>query len=94
MLSGLDARAVGLAVLELGGGRQNPGDGVDPAVGLSEVLEIGASVAAGDALAVIHSSDEASGAAAAARLEQAIELTTTAPEPRPVILKRIEGMPG
>ena len=41
---GIDVRAVGLAVVELGGGRARAADAIDPAVGLTELAPIGAEV--------------------------------------------------
>ena len=38
----IETRALGLAVVALGGGRQRPGDAVNPSVGLSHVLGLGA----------------------------------------------------
>ena len=40
----IDVRAVGLAVVELGGGRARAADAIDPAVGLTELAAIGAEV--------------------------------------------------
>ena len=42
----IDVRAVGLAVVELGGGRARAADAIDPAVGLTELAPIGAEVGA------------------------------------------------
>ncbi|AXI45405.1 thymidine phosphorylase [Sulfitobacter sp. SK012] len=50
----IDGEALGFAVVNLGGGRVVESDVVDPAVGLSEVLRLGAPVAKGQTLAVIH----------------------------------------
>ncbi|MEQ1804127.1 MAG: thymidine phosphorylase [Burkholderiaceae bacterium] len=61
----IDTRALGLAVVALGGGRQRPGDAVDPRVGLSHVVALGARVERGDALARVHAAD-----ASAARVAQ------------------------
>jgi len=43
-VASIDVRAVGLAVVELGGGRSRAADEVDPAVGLTELARIGAEV--------------------------------------------------
>ena len=60
----VDTRALGLAVVELGGGRRRGGDVVDPRVGLAFCRPIGAAVHSGDALAVVHAADDASADAA------------------------------
>ena len=64
----VDVRALGEAVVDLGGGRRRPQDEVDPSVGLSAVLGLGERVEAGQALAVVH----APGEAEARRAEDAI----------------------
>jgi thymidine phosphorylase len=55
----VDVRALGEAVVDLGGGRRRPQDEVDPAVGLTDVLGLGDAVAAGEALAIVHAPGEA-----------------------------------
>ncbi len=47
-------RDLGLAVVALGGGRTRPQDKIDHAVGLTDLLPIGASVSKGDAIAKVH----------------------------------------
>lgn len=71
IVQAIDAEALGLAVIALGGGRTIESDPVDPAVGLSDVVRIGARVERGQPLAVIHASrpmqaDRAEGAVRAA----------------------------
>jgi thymidine phosphorylase len=66
VLQAMDTRALGLAVVELGGGRRRPGDAVDSRVGLSGVRPLGAMVQAGEALARVHAASEADAAAAVA----------------------------
>ena len=67
----VDARALGLAVVELGGGRRHASHPVDHAVGLSEVRGVGDAVGPDAPLALIHGRDEATIAAAAKRLRDA-----------------------
>jgi thymidine phosphorylase len=47
-------RDLGLAVVALGGGRTRPQDKIDHAVGLTDLLPIGASVSQGDSIAKVH----------------------------------------
>lgn len=63
----IDGEALGLAVVDLGGGRLKETDRVNPAVGLSEVLRLGTPVSRGQTLAVVHAvrSDQADAAAKA-----------------------------
>lgn len=87
----VDARAVGLAVVHLGGGRTRKGQAVDHRVGVMVQAKVGDPVAAGDLLCVVHGADEASVQEASDRLKAAY---TLAPEPTPglpVLLKRLGG---
>ena len=53
-VSAIETREVGLAVVTLGGGRTRPQDPIDPAVGLTELAEVGAAVGADRPLAIVH----------------------------------------
>jgi thymidine phosphorylase len=54
VIEGIDTRALGLAIVALGGGRAKPGDAIDPRVGLTEIRPPGARVRAGEPLALLH----------------------------------------
>ncbi|MFW5832940.1 MAG: thymidine phosphorylase, partial [Pseudomonadota bacterium] len=88
-VAGIDVRALGWAVVELGGGRRRPEDDVDPAVGLTNVLGIGDRVEAGQPLAVVHGRNEADVAVALSRLAKAFVLAEEAP-PAPDLFKSLE----
>jgi len=75
ILSAMLTRDIGLAVVELGGGRHKATDAIDPRVGLSRVQPLGTHVAAGEPLAWVHASDAASGARAVAQLQAACTIT-------------------
>ena len=70
----IDVRAVGLAVVELGGGRARAADAIDAAVGLTELAPIGAEVGPDRPLARVHARDVARAEAAANRLRGAYRL--------------------
>jgi thymidine phosphorylase len=70
----IDTRALGIAVIELGGGRTRPQDTIDHAVGLSDIVGIGAEVAQGQTLAIVHAASADAGARAAAAVARAIEI--------------------
>jgi len=53
-ISKINTRLVGLAVVELGGGRKKASDSVDHTVGFSHVLGLGEKVETGQALAFVH----------------------------------------
>jgi thymidine phosphorylase len=77
----VDVRAVGLAVVALGGGRTREDDPVDHSVGLTEIAAPGDEVAPGGRpLALVHAKDEESARRAADALNAAYELGDTAPE--------------
>jgi thymidine phosphorylase len=70
----IDTRRIGLAVVTLGGGRTRSADPVDHAVGLTGLVALGDSLAAGQPLALIHGRDEAAMTAAAAMVSDAVTL--------------------
>jgi thymidine phosphorylase len=67
-VSAIDTRAVGIAVVELGGGRTRSQDPVNHAVGLTALAGLGDEVGPNRPLALIHAEDTASLARAASRL--------------------------
>jgi thymidine phosphorylase len=70
-VSAIDGQEIGLAVVALGGGRQREADKVDPSVGLTGLVPLGAEVRAGEPLGFVHASDEAHAQAAVARVAAA-----------------------
>ncbi|HYN90517.1 MAG TPA: thymidine phosphorylase [Thermoleophilaceae bacterium] len=88
VVSAVDVRAVGLAVVGLGGGRTREDDPVDHAVGLTEVAAPGESVGPGGRpLALVHAADEDAARRAADALLAAYELGDSAPDAPPPILE-------
>ena len=81
----MDVRAIGLAVVALGGGRARPGQAVDPRVGLSHVLPLGAAVLAGQSLATVHAADLAAAQTAVCTVQQALTLADAPPLPQDVV---------
>ncbi len=57
-VSAIATRDIGLAVVELGGGRRVASDQVNPAVGLTGLLNLGTQVNKGDPLCIIHADSE------------------------------------
>jgi len=86
-VSAIDTRALGIAVVALGGGRRVASDPIDYAVGLSDTAGIGAMVGHEVApLALVHARDAAQFAAAEAAVRAAYTLTTEPPSaPAPVL---------
>ncbi|MDW5416275.1 thymidine phosphorylase [Iodobacter sp. CM08] len=50
----IDTRALGMAVVSLGGGRRKPGDALDYAVGITQMMGLGQEVRVGEPLAIVH----------------------------------------
>ncbi len=87
-ITAMDTRAMGVAVMALGGGRRRPDDAIDYAVGLSDVQGIGFRTGPRSPVAVIHARDEDTAAAAADMILAAITLGDEPPKPSPVIRER------
>jgi thymidine phosphorylase len=86
----VDARMVGLAVVGLGGGRQRAEDEVDPAVGLASVRGPGDAVGPGQPLGVVHARTRAEAEEAAAALRAAVTVGDAPPAPvASPVLRRI-----
>ena len=71
VIKAIDTRAIGFAVVALGGGRTDAGQKIDPAVGFDRLLPVGARVEEGQPLARVHAANEWSAAAAAASVVEA-----------------------
>lgn len=86
-VASIDARQVGLAILNLGAGRQRAEDDIDYGVGLTDVVAIGARVDSHAPVAQVRARDEEAAAAAAQAVGRAYRLAEEKPAPRPVIRK-------
>jgi len=84
----IDARAVGLVVLELGGGRRREDAAIDPAVGLAEIATLGEAVGPDVPLAVVHARTDADAERAAACLGDAYVLTDGPLPDAPPLIER------
>ena len=75
MVSAIDVRAVGIAIVNLGGGRAREDDRVDHSVGLTEVAALGERVEPGGRpLALVHARDDESARRAADAVRSAFVL--------------------
>ncbi len=88
VISGIDTKAIGLAVIVLGGGRKKPEDTIDSRVGFDHLATLGQSVGKGDVLARMHAADEDSAHGASKILEHAYSIGERA-ETGPLIIERI-----
>lgn len=88
-IAAMDGRALGLCVVRLGGGRQVESDAIDPRVGLSDMVELGTKVEAGQPLARIHAATAEAADRAQAEVLAALTLSSQAPTIPPLIHDRI-----
>jgi thymidine phosphorylase len=91
VLAEVDTRAVGNAIIELGGGRRSVGEDLDLSVGLTDVAPIGTLIDSGRPLAVVHAASAEDADIAEKNLLAACRLAAEAPQPRPVIARILEG---
>ena len=87
----MDTRAIGNAIIELGGGRREVGQALDLAVGFSDVASIGTRLGGNRPLAIVHAASDEAARAAEKSLLAAVTLGDEAPPPRPVILEILTG---
>ena len=88
-VTGFDGTALGHVVVALGGGRLVERDIVNPAVGLSDVVALGAWVEKGAPLARVHAAREDAARAAARQVRAAITLGDQTPKPGPLVRDRV-----
>jgi thymidine phosphorylase len=90
VVAGIDVRAVGLAVIDLGGGRRREDDAIDHAVGLTDVAAPGERVGPGTRpLAVVHARSDEDADRAALALREAFRVGDRAGDPNPVVLETL-----
>lgn len=87
----IETRALGLAVVTLGGGRTRPEDKIDHAVGLTALQPIGAQMEQGDPLALVHARDEAAAEAAVRAVQAAYGFVSLKPRTARPVKRRIGG---
>lgn len=83
----VDARALAAVVLETGAGRTRASDTVNPATGITRLVEPGDRVEPGDMLARLHHDDPRREADWVQRIQSAITLTHEPPADRPLVLE-------
>ena len=84
-VTAIDTRAVGFAVVMLGGGRTAPDQAVNHAVGFDRLLPVGAVVKKGQAIARVHAANASAAEAAAANLITAFSIGDQKPQSRPLV---------
>jgi thymidine phosphorylase len=88
-VAGMNARQVGIAVVELGGGRRHADDAIDPSVGLTEFVDVGRRIRSGEPLCLVHAASEDDADAAIALIRDAVRIEEAPPSDKPAILERV-----
>ena len=95
LVAAIDARALGLAVVGLGGGRRRASDKIDPSVGLAKARGIGEEVGPDAPFAIVHAATDDDAAAAAELLRDAVDVAPSPPATvSPTIIEHVEPLPG
>lgn len=89
-IASIDARAIGVAVVGLGGGRTRPQDAIDPSVGFSALAGLGQDVGPDRPLGFVHAASESAAEAATAALIAAYRLGDR-PDRGPSVIERVGG---
>jgi thymidine phosphorylase len=87
----VDTRAVGNAIIELGGGRHEVGETLDLSVGFTDIAPIGTSLDSNRPLAVVHAATAEDADLAKNNLLAACRFAAEAPDPRPAICRIMTG---
>ena len=78
-----------MGVVHMGGGRLREGDRIDPSVGYSDILPIGAEVAKGAPVARLHAASEKAAQAAERAYLGALTIADEA-APAPLLIGRVD----
>ncbi len=87
-IAALDGHAIGMGVVQMGGGRLTQTDRIDPSVGYSDILPIGAEVAQGAPVARLHAASERAAQAAERAYLSALNIADDA-APVPLLIDRV-----
>ncbi|RWX76657.1 thymidine phosphorylase [Neorhizobium lilium] len=88
-LASCQTRTMGMAVVELGGGRRQAHEGIDHRVGIADLLPLGTRVTKGQPIATVHSATQEAGERAVADILCTYAIADEAPPQEPVVLRRI-----
>jgi thymidine phosphorylase len=89
LVTAINTRALGVAVVALGGGRSTPGTAIDPSVGLTDVAGIGDEVGSNRPLCRVHARSEADADSASQAIQRAYEIGDEPPAGRPIVIDRV-----
>lgn len=88
-LTGVDTRALGMAVIELGGGRMTPEAGIDHRVGFSDIKPLGTWVEKGEPIALLHGAEEGLARQVARQVSGLYRITADESQSDPVVIGRV-----
>ncbi|HBV77354.1 MULTISPECIES: thymidine phosphorylase [Vibrio] len=88
-VTAMDTRAIGMAVVSMGGGRKVASDKIDYAVGFDQFIRLGEVADSQTPLAMIHARTEEQWQQTADELQQAITLSDEGYQPTPTIYRQI-----
>ena len=88
-VSSIDTRALGLAVVQLGGGRTHPNDEIDLSVGLDRIVRLGDRVELGEPICRVHAASEAAAEYVKEIITQAVVIDDKPADISPVVIERI-----
>jgi pyrimidine-nucleoside phosphorylase len=92
-VSALHAEQIGRAAVALGAGRSKLDDVIDPGVGIEVRAPVGARVAAGEPVLLVHHRGGRGLDHAVPLLVEAVQIAETAPAPRPIVVDRVGQIP-
>ena len=90
-VTAVNTRAVGNAIIGLGGGRREVGQSLDLSVGFSDIAPIGTELSGDRPLAVVHAASDADAEAARGNLLAAVARGANPPSKRPVVAEILTG---
>lgn len=90
-IQSMDTRAIGLALVAMGGGRTRADQTIDYGVGFTGFARLGAQVGGDVPLCIVHARSEAQAAQAADAVRKAVSVGSSPIIPGPVVSDRIEG---
>lgn len=89
IVQSMDTRALGMAVVSMGGGRRRASDSIDYAVGLSDMISLGEEASADKPLAMVHVRNDDQFSEAEKSIQQAVVTGEGKPEEKPQVYRRI-----
>jgi len=88
-VSSIDTRALGLAVVQLGGGRAHPDDEIDFSVGLDRIVRLGDHLETGEPICRVHTASEAAAENVGDIITQAVVIDDKPGDILPIVIERI-----